>query len=565
MQETESDSQAPEVEGWPTLIEGDYSVGVIRLVTLIQERVNHLLFAAVELLPSEMRAPPPPPNGGWWQNVRSSRICVGRTVLPLPDALTWYDTLKQGRATIPNSPHQLSTSSLSPEPDYNGFTVLPESPPFSPAWHGKPRLHRLVPMDGLCAPVTEIRDGSASVEAFILAREWLRVHVHFDLLAYDEWLGSGVLIAPNPLLRNLGARIAVRSQAGETIEVGGSPRRGADLSTLRLSVEEMRAGARAWCAEGTPDALGRFRATSPSQVAAVRHDLICSLRGILDHDEPSHFFRNVRVQTVVAQGRLREVAPPRRTPSAPPTIVNVRPTPPSLPEPPATALLQLENLLRARTERFGDLRPSEAPHVHPVVHLHENDREATVRWIRELIASARSQVFFVDPYLDADDLQEFATAASYQGVAIRGLINPRPKINRQTDKDGDLFGNLMLKKIDELRDPAQEFGDIDIRVSKIRRLHDRFLQVDDRIWHSGHSFNQIGKCEISLMTLVAESRETRDVLEQAFAEGEPFETYWPDRPVRTWSLRQAVAKQLRRLANQLERSERMQRRDENDE
>lgn len=183
----------------------------------------------------------------------------------------------------------------------------------------------------------------------------------------------------------------------------------------------------------------------------------------------------------------------------------------------------------------------------------ENDRETTVHWICDLIASARSQVLFVDPYLDADDLQEFATATSYRGVVIRGLINPRPGRNRRAHANGNLFGDQMLEKIEALRDPAQEFGDIDIRVSTKRRLHDRFLQVDDVVWHSGHSFNQMGKGEISLMTLVAEPAETREALAEAFAEAEPFETYWANRSMPPWTLRQTMGYYLRRLAQWIER------------
>lgn len=551
MQEIVSAVLRPVTGGWPTLLTGDYSVGVIRLVTLVRERVNHLLFASVELLPTEMPVPPSPPNGGWWQNFGSDRLCVGRTVLPLTDAIAWYETLKQGQTVVPGRTFPVTATRLAPEPNYNGFTVLPDPPPFSPDWHGRPRLHRLVPMEALAEPVKAIRNGATEVEAFIRAREWLRQHVHFDLLAYDDWLGSGVLIAPNPLLRYCGARIADRSAAGETIEVGGTPRRGANISTLKLTIEELRAGAPAWRAEGTPNALGRFRASAPSQVAAVRHDLYCSRRGLLDHEAPGFFFRSVSVSHT-AQGRLREVAPPRRTPSAQPRTVQVRPLPASSVEPPLTALRQLEELQRARTERIGDLRPTEAPLLRRIVHLLENDREGTVMWIRELIASARSQILFVDPYLDADDLQEFATAASYQGVAIRGLINPRPGRNRHADANGDMFGNQMLERIEAFRDPTQEFGDIDIRVSRTRRLHDRFLQVDDVVWHSGHSFNQMGKGEISLMTLVAEPAETRDVLAEAFAEAEPFETYWANRPILLWSLRQKIGYQLRRLAKWIE-------------
>ena len=556
MDPTAAIAPEPAPAGWPTLVPGDYAVGVVRLVTLIHEKVSHLLFASVELLPTEMPVPPPPPNGGWSKNFGGDRLCVGRTVLSWSDALAWYETLKLGQAVVPGRTFPIAAARLGPEPDYRGFTVLADPPPFSPAWHGRPRLHRLIPMEYLAEPIRVLRDRSVEVEALIRAREWLRLHMHFDLLAYDDWLGSGVLIAPNPLLRSFGARIVDRTAAPETLELGGTPRRGANVSSLRMTVEEVRAGASAWRADGAPNALGRFRAQAQSQVAAVREELVCSVRGILDREPPAVFFRNVSVSvTQVAEARTRQVAPPQRTPAAHSRTVFVRPPPPSPAAPPPTPptpLRQLEKLQQARAERQGALRPAEAPQVRRGVRLLEHDRDETVAWIRGIIAEARSQVLFVDPYLDADDLQEFATATEHQGVAIRGLINPRPRRHRRVDPNGERSGDLMLEKIQALRDPAQEFGEIDIRVSKIRRLHDRFLQIDDVVWHSGHSFNSVGNGEISLMTLVAQPAETNQALAEAFAEAEPFEAYWANRPVPTWSLRKEAAYQLRRFAKWIE-------------
>lgn len=542
----------PVVAGWPKLIEGDYALGVVRLTTLIDNRVNHLLFASVELLPAEMPAPPAPPNGGWYQNFGSGRLCVGRTVVPLLEALAWYEALGRGHGLVPGKTFKVTAPRLAPEPDHNGFTVPPEPPPFSPMWHRRARLHRLVPMDPLADSVEMLRAGITDVEACVRARAWLRQHLHFDLLAYDEWLGSGVLIAPNPLLRDWAARIVTRSAEGETLEVGGLPRQGVDLSTLKVTVEEQRAGASGWRDEGTPNVLGRFYASAPSEVAAVRHDLFCHRRGVLDHEAPAWFFRGVSVGEA-GEVSHRHVAPPRRTPGAKPKQIEVRSKPISLPDPPATALRQLERLQQARAARAGDQQPAEALRSAPIVRLLEHDRAATVAWICELIAQARSQVLFVDPYFDADDLQEFATAAQYQGVAIRVLINPRPGRVRDADENGELFGDHLLRKIEELRDPIQEFGDIDIRVSRVRRLHDRFLQVDDIVWHSGHSFNRMGMGEISLMTRVAEPNDTREALAEAFAAAEPFETYWANRPTPPWSLRQEAAHLLRVLAKWIER------------
>jgi hypothetical protein len=539
---------------WPALIPGDYHAGVVRLVTLAHDRVSYLLFASVELLPTEMPIPPDPTGGGWWANFGDDRLYVSRTALPLADALAWYEALKQGQATVPGQAFVITASTLGPEPDYDGFVVLEEPPPFSPSWHCRPRLHRLVPMTELAGPVRLLRDGVIDIKAQGQARQWIRDHAHFDLLAYDDWLGAGVLIAPNPLLRGFGARIVDRSATPETLELGGTPRRGANVASLRMVVEEVRAGAPAWRAEGSPNALGRFRAPARSQVAMVREELFCPMRGVLDRQPPAFFFRSVSVtSSVVANARARHVDPPTRTPNAGARTVYVRPVPARQSEPPVTPLRALERLQDARAERQGALRPAEVPQVAPGARLFEHNREETVDWICGLIARARSHVLFVDPYLDADDLQQFATATRYQGVTIRGLINPRPRRHRRVDPNGESFGDLMLKKIEAFRDPAQEFGQIDIRVSRGRRLHDRFLQIDDIIWHAGHSFNMVGRGEISLMTLVAQPSELSQALAETFAEAEPFESWWDNRPSATWSLRQETGHQLRRLAKWMER------------
>ena len=129
MQPTASLAPASRQGRWPALVPGDYHAGVVRLVTLVRERVSHLLFASVELLPTEMPVPPDPPGGGWWDNFGDDRLCVSRTGLSLADALNWYETLKLRQATVPGKTFAITASALGPEPDYDGFTILAEPPP----------------------------------------------------------------------------------------------------------------------------------------------------------------------------------------------------------------------------------------------------------------------------------------------------------------------------------------------------------------------------------------------------------------------------------------------------
>ncbi len=55
------------------------------------------------------------------------------------------------------------------------------------------------------------------------------------------------------------------------------------------------------------------------------------------------------------------------------------------------------------------------------------------------------------------------------------------------------------------------------------------------------------------MTRVAQPAELAQALAEVFAEAEPFETWWNNRPIPTWSLRQEAIYQLRRLAKWIER------------
>lgn len=128
---------------------------------------------------------------------------------------------------------------------------------------------------------------------------------------------------PSPARR----RFSLTCRATRT---GSSSRTGASLpSTSRHHLPLQRLSP-------SPNALGRFRAPARSQVAAVRHDLFCTVRGLLDHEAPAFFFRSVSVSHAV-QGRPRQVAPPQRTPSAKPRTVHVRPAPAQSVEPPLSA------------------------------------------------------------------------------------------------------------------------------------------------------------------------------------------------------------------------------------
>ena len=100
--------------------------------------------------------------------------------------------------------------------------------------------------------------------------------------------------------------------------------------------------------------------------------------------------------------------------------------------------------------------------------------------IRALINKATHRVIIVDPYFDHGSSSMYLAAAN---VPIRVLCADGGL------KDGDKNGKKLLEIVNQLR---KNHYQIDIRVSNHKKLHDRFLVIDDEAWLLGSSLRTIG-------------------------------------------------------------------------
>ncbi len=97
-------------------------------------------------------------------------------------------------------------------------------------------------MNRLFSPVQEDLTAPVTRRA---AMAFLKARLHIDLTHYPEYRGGVVLIAPDPIAREV--RMFVRPRPGdndarEDIVVHVLPRMGADLTALELTLVEMRGG-----------------------------------------------------------------------------------------------------------------------------------------------------------------------------------------------------------------------------------------------------------------------------------------------------------------------------------
>ena len=93
-------------------------------------------------------------------------------------------------------------------------------------------------------------------------------------------------------------------------------------------------------------------------------------------------------------------------------------------------------------------------------------------FISKLIASAKSRIILVDNYVDEDTLQLFSCKNSKVSVKIYTRhLNPR--LSLATDKFNQQHGSLEITRFED--------------------SHDRFIIIDDEVYHIGASLKDLGK------------------------------------------------------------------------
>jgi hypothetical protein len=105
---------------------------------------------------------------------------------------------------------------------------------------------------------------------------------------------------------------------------------------------------------------------------------------------------------------------------------------------------------------------------------------------------------------------------------------------KRTDSDnqesflGDAFAADLEKLNVELEAVGRKMPAILLMGGTVARTyHDRFLVVDDVVWHFGHSFNQTGGRDLSMATRLLHPEEMGALIGEDILNASPFLTTWP--------------------------------------
>lgn len=527
---------------WADDLSEDYHAAALRLATLTEGGVQHLLFASIELYPHEI--PLPPDNiETQKKNFGDARLHVGIAVMPVADALRWYENALAGEIKVPGLADKTVTASpFLPEPIW-GRLLISKDLPFALPWHGGLRIHRLVPAADLADPIARLSSAQES-EKQTSIRSWLGDRLGFDLLAYDDFLGGVVLLAPNPVARGVGTYIKeTLADGSERLGVKAALRQGADAATLAVRLREERPGGTSILESRlNPFAMAEF--IVPEQTHRLGLELVCDKRGVLSIETPAYFFRSFHItsQATIHQGEVTVPARRRGAPAQSNLLMTVKPDPyrPASPQPPAgpsarSGALRLNTLQTRREARTGYRRPDgyfqSADHGERIFF---NNRLDSALFVQGLIRRAHERVILVDPYFDEIDVREFAVVTLYEGVTVSVLTGRsdhlwRKKIheNKESVVAGDAFAADLEQLNAELQAAGRAAPAILLMGEASHVYHDRFLVVDDAVWHFGHSFNQIGDASISMATRLSHPDEMRTLICEDVRNAAPFLATWP--------------------------------------
>jgi hypothetical protein len=513
---------------WADELSEDYHAAAVRLATLTEGGIQHLLFASVEMYPHEIPAPPQRIERQR-KNFGDATLSVGIVVMPIADVQTWYENALAGDMRVPGLTHDVAvtTAPFSPEPIW-GRLLISNDLPFALPWHGGLRIHRLVPTADLADPVAGLSAAQES-ERQTNIRGWLGERLGFDLLAYDDFLGGVVLLAPNPVARGVGTYIKeTLADGSERLGVKAALRQGVDATTLAVRLREERPGGVS-ILESRLDPFAMAELIVPEQTHRLGLELVCDKRGVLSIETPAYFFRSFHLtsQSTVHQGEVKVPARRRGTPARSNLLMTVRPDPyrPTSPQPPAgpsarSGALRLNILQTRREARTGYRRADgyfqSADHGERVFF---NNRLDSALFVQGLIRRAHERVILVDPYFDEIDVREFAIVTMYDGVTVSVLTGRRDhlwwkKINESNESvfAGDVFAADLEQLNAELQVAGRAPPAIVLMGEASRVYHDRFLVVDDVVWHFGHSFNQIGDASVSMATRLSHPDEIRTMI-----------------------------------------------------
>ncbi len=487
----------------------DFEWAEIRLATLDQR----LLFATVKLLPKG-RAKPELMNGVNKYQLPRNRgtLYFRRTVLTAEDAVRWYRNIDETLLT------PVPSCSSDSDPKLDGLQIRGSKLIDDPIWPnlGLPYGNGLFSSLEAVDPAPFIGNTSSRVhrrfgdnqgfESLLNdngALAFLARRLHVNLNSYREYLGSVVLLVPDPVISKIDNFLIPRGDdnSDEYIFYRFVPRVGQTLEGLKIITFDERANLLSSFEVHDIPESGILKINKGSCIGKYGYVVTHPIHGILTYHQPLGFLRAVNIGIGVV-GETRKVRVP-------------------IGESKKASMIDYEvNRTSRSNSRYG------YEHIPPNVNVRvgssararerlleadrldqtwfgKGEREEAMAFIRHRISRAENRIIIADPYFGILQIPQFLLAITSNDVKIE-LLTSRLAFEHgmpvsDEDKENNAPSTILKKKIHQFQleiDRIKKQGNSDFEVmvlsGKSPELHDRFLVVDDDVWFMGNSLNTLG-------------------------------------------------------------------------
>jgi hypothetical protein len=436
------------------LVPNDYGCSLLHIAWLTEGLRQHLLFAFVELFPSELPEPSPIPLRELILNESTNdKISYCQFLLPYDEAIAWYESCLQGNLIIPladNILFEISQHNFKQDVEWPGLLATNNLNFLGSTW-GTVRSHHLL-YDREKLNIRRVTDDPK-------AMRWVSDCFLLEFLDHPDYFGAIYFVAPDPVFRNVGCTLGVGES--EFVDFEFVTRKGADFEGIQLIVNEHRGGDLE--KKHTVPVLKNYvRINSGNKVDRISYQVICAKRGILLDSPPAGFIRNISINIEVDSARKTK---------------------------------EIKALANRSGQRW----------------FYGNEREVE-KFIKEEIAKAKKRVCIIEPELISTYMTKFALAVTRSEVSFSLVFG------EEACSVEDIILGDIPKLIEQVTELAQKHKKkLNAFVMKLdgRIFYDRLFVVDDDVWLFGNPLNNMSN---GMMVKLPHSQSVIRELDSCFRE-----------------------------------------------